>query len=433
MKPNSNSFSRRFYNKLYLIASLELLVFAVWSLLTKAYPSDSETYFTAFQTIIGGKPDHLRTPLYPLIAGGLRALFGTVGGLLALYIAQSALFVASIRWFGELVAALVPDRRAGRVVTAIYALYPGPLSLCSVALTEAFALAATVGLLLLLYRAFSRNSVRYAAWTALLMTAMIMLRPALLYIPLALGLFWIVVAAMRKVSARTWLTGLASVAVTLGALTLYNASMKTTYGISGPSSVSGANNYFTVRHAGILYPEEIERQDLRAAVDSMIRVHGSADLTSETVWSEVAVISSMTEPRELNELTSSALKAHAVQAAKYLAVKRMCDVADADCVYGGCGPICPPLRAFTRLLSPNNGAAFLMLLVLMILLAGQDLRRHSFSTFTWFLCGLFIVIYATITIGAQNEYPRLLIPNYPVLLILAARLFSILQREQSAG
>ncbi len=422
MKPNSsNNYSPALYSKLYRIAALELLLICIWSIVTKAYPADAETYFSAFNTIINGSPDHLRTPLYPLVAGSLRALLGTVGGSVALYLLQSAVFIASIRWFGDLTSALLPGSRAGRIVLIIYALYPGPLTLCGMALTDSFALSASVGLLLLLYRAFSLNSWRYAAWTALLMSAMIMLRPAFLYIPLAAGLFWIVVAAMRKTAPKTWLTGLASVAVTLGVLGIYSASMKATYGISGPSSVSGANNYFTVRYAGVLYPDELEREDLRSVADSLLRRHG-AQPTLEMVWNEVGTLSALTEPRELPEITTSAMKAHPKETVKYILSKRTCDVADADCIYGG--SLCPPVRAVTRMLSPNNGAAFLMLLVVMILLARHDVKRRSFSTFTWFLCGLFIVIYATLLVGAQNEYPRLLIPNYPVLLLLAGRLFS---------
>lgn len=423
MKPSSsNDFSRGLYGRLYLIAALELLLICLWSLATKACPNDSESYFSAFQVIVGGSPDHLRTPLYPLVAGGLRALLGVTGGCVVLYLIQSAVFIASIRWFGTLCSALVPDSSVGRIVLIIYALYPGPLTLCGVVLTDAFALSASVGLLLLLYRALALSSWRYAAWTALLMSAMLMLRPAFLYVPLAAGLFWIVVAALHRTRPAVWLTGLASATMALGVLAFYCVAMKATYGITGPSSVSGANNYFTVRYAGILHPQELEREDLQPVADSLLRRHG-AEPALELVWSEVSTLSALTHPCELSEITTAAIKAHPKEVAKYIASKRAADVADADCVYGG--SVCPPVRAVTRMLSPNNGAAFLMLLILMILLARHDMRMRRFSTFIWFMCGLFIVVYATVLIGAQNEYPRLLLPNYPVLLVLAGRLFSM--------
>ena len=207
----------------------------------------------------------------------------------------------------------------------------------------------------------------------------------------------------------------------MGVLALYCMAMSAAYGVFGPSTVSGTNNYFTVRSAGIMNPEELPRPELRAIADSLLKANGEApDLPA--MWDEVAVLSRVASPVEMGQYTSLAIKAHPVEVAKFMLTQRLADVCAADCIYGG--SVCPPLRALTKPFSVNNGAAFLMMLLLMITMARADLRSRRFSTFMWFLCGLLTVTYATVTIGAQNEWPRLLLPGYPVLLILAASLMS---------
>lgn len=422
MKPNSSSdSSERFYRRLRLLSGVELAVICVWSLLTGADTFDSPTYFTAWETLLTGVPDHLRTPVYPVIVGALRAIAGSFGGLVCLYFLQSALFILSIGWMRELLEGLVNNRKIVRWATAVYAVYPGPLTLCGIVLTESLALTGTVGLLLLLFRAYTRRDWRPAAWSALVLVALVFLRPALLYLPVALLLFWIIVICLRKTDLRVGLVGLLAPVVSLGLLAAYCSAMKANYGIAGPSSVSGTNNYFTVRSAGLLPDADIPDPDIRATVDSLLGANGPSP-SREVIWAEILALSDVATPAEMIALTSEALKANPGVTLRFIVMSRLPSVCGSNCVYGG--SVCPPVRALTKTVSVNSGAAILMLLILMIVMLRKDLRQKHFSLFLWFLCGLFIVAYATVTVGAQNEWPRLLIPNYPVLLILASSLLT---------
>lgn len=413
MNPNNR------YKRLYCLSAIELLLLGILQFTAGDPPSDSVTYFAAWDKIIHGLPDSLRTPVYPLFVGGLRALFGTLGGLIAIMTIQSALFICSIGWLRSLLSRLVDNQRIVFCLTCVYALYPGPLTLCGVVLTEAIALAGMTGLLLLSLRAYETGSRRDITFAGITMLGMVFLRPALIYLPPCFALLWIVVLCVNRNARRIATCGLAGCVISIAALAAYSVEIHRLYGFNGPSSVSAINNYHTARGAGVLIAKEIDDPKLRAAIDSVVAVNPNPD--GEAIWGEIPAITAVCSTNRLAEQTTSSIKAHPVEVAKYIIVERLDMLCESDCVYGG--NIVPAIRALTKPVSPNTGAAILMLLICASILLRHDRRIQRFSLFPWFLCGLFITAYATVLIGAPGEWPRLLIPNYPVLLSIIALTF----------
>ncbi len=413
MNPNNR------YKQLYCLSAIELLLLGILQFAAGDPPSDSVTYFAAWDKIINGQPDSLRTPVYPLFVGSMRALFGSLGGLIAVITLQSALFVCSIGWMRSLLSHLIDNRRIVFCMTCVYALYPGPLTLCGVVLTEALALAGMTGLLLLSLRAYKTGSQRDIILTGILMLSMVFLRPALIYLPPCFALLWIVVLCIDRAARQIAAIGLAGCMISIVALAAYSIEIHRLYGFNGPSSVSTINNYHTARGAGALVPAEISDPRLRAAIDSVSALHPVPDV--EQMWSEIPAITAVCHTNLLAEQINSSIKAHPVEVAKYIIMKRINMLLESDCVYGG--NILPAIRALTKPVSPNTGAAILLLLICASILLRHDRLTRSFSLFPWFLCGLFITAYATVLIGAPGEWPRLLIPNYPVLLAVIALSF----------
>lgn len=410
MNPNNR------YKQLYCLSAIELLLLGILQFVAGDPPSDSVTYFAAWDKIIHGQPDSLRTPVYPLLVGGMRALFGTIGGLIAVITLQSALFVCSIGWMRSLLSRLVDNQRIVFCMTCVYALYPGPLTLCGVVLTEALALAGMTGLLLLSLRAYETGSQRDITMAGVTMLGMVLLRPALIYLPPCFALLWIVILCINRAARRIAVLGLAGCAISIVAIAAYSAEMHRLYGFNGPSSVSAINNYFTARGAGVLVSNEINAPELRAAIDSVATLNPDPDIDS--MWDEISAVTAVGGINMLAEQVTSSIQAHPVEVAKYILTERFKALCESDCVYGG--NVLPAIRALTKPVSPNTGTAILMLLIGASILLRHDRRAQRFSLFQWFLCGLFITAYTTVLVGAPGEWPRLLIPNYPVLLSIIA-------------
>lgn len=401
------------YKLLYCLSAVELLILALLQAAIGEVPSDSITYFSAWDSICGGQIDNLRTPVYPIFIGILHFPW-----LIALV--QSVLFLCSIRWMRDLLSELGASRSVTFYIVAFYALFPGVLSLCSLVLTETLALVGMVALLLLSLRAFRRNRWQLAAWAALLMLAMVFLRPALIYLPVCFLLLWLVIFCVRRHLRKVAIMGVAGCVVCFGALALYSAQMKRVHDVAGTSSVSAINNYFAARGAAVLIPSEIQNPRIAALVDSLIATNPTP--TVDEMWLELPALVAVGGPRLLGKEVSAAIASHPADVGKYILMERFRQFNYADCFYGG--NTIKPLRAVTQPFCINNGAANFLVLISMVLLLCADLRHRRFSIFPWFLCGTFIVACVVVLAGAPGEWPRLLVPDIPVLLSIAAIAFT---------
>lgn len=402
---------------IYVISALEMTVFLLLMPLIGRESSDTATYFSAWDTLLTGSPDSLRTPLYPIFVGSLRAMFGARVGALVALLVQCTLFLFSIRWFAHLAEAISGNGTIARWATAVYALYPGPLTLNCALLTESFALSGTTGLLLLTHKALTRGNNAAAAGAGAVTCALVMLRPALIFMPLLLGLFWLIAVLRRKASVKTCLISMGGCAAALIILAGYCTAMKNAYGIAAPSSVSAINNYFTARGAGAIDPQAAPTPQLRHALDSITTLRPLPGTADET-WSEVAALSRLTTPAEMAELTSGAISAHPVETLRHIISVRLPEAVSDDAVYGG--TILPPVRALTKLIGVNIGGALALMLLFAVMLLRHDLRHHSLSIEKWLIAALFLATAATAIVGAQGEWQRLILPAYPALLIVAS-------------
>lgn len=401
------------FRTLYIISAVEMIVFFILITLRGTEAGDTVTYFTAWDTLLSGIPDSLRTPLYPVFVGSLRAVFGVTAGRIAVCLIQCALFLCSIRWFAKLAEALTGNRTVTFWATAVYAVYPGPLTLNCMLLTESLALSGTTGLLWLTYKAFTRNDTKAAVGAAVVTCALVLLRPALIFIPLLFGLFWLIALIARKSTLRTAAISLSGCVVALAILGGYCLAMKSTYGISSPSSVSAINNYFTIREAGIIDSQQIGNPRMRQIVDSILAARPLPGTLGDT-WAEVDAISANANPAEMAEFTTGAISAHPVETVRCLMTVRLPEAVGDDAVYGG--SVLAPVRALTKLIGVNIGGTLALLLVFVVIL----LRNRSFEPVKWLVAALFTATVATAVLGAQGEWQRLIVPAYPALLVMAS-------------
>ncbi len=108
------------------------------------------------------------------------------------------------------------------------------------------------------------------------------------------------------------------------------------------------------------------------------------------------------------------MKARPVATARYILTDRLARAVSDDAVYGG--SLFPPVRALTKLIGVNIGAALALMLVFITIM----LRSRKFTPYKWLISLLFAATVATSIIGAQNEWQRLILPAYPALLLMGA-------------
>lgn len=414
------------YSILYLISAAEMVIFLLLMPLMGREPSDTVTYFSAFDTLCSGRLDSFRTPLYPLFVGSLRAVLGSVWGRICAVMIQIGVFLCSISWFRKLAETFVGNATVAFWLTAIYALYPGPLTLNSCLLTESFALSGMTALLWLTYKAYARADVKAAWGAAGVLLLLIFLRPAFIFLPFVFGFFWLM-AVFRKQTRRVALISITGAAISIVALGLYSLEIKRLYNVMAPSTVSSCNNYFTIRGANLITPSpSTTNPRLNASIDSILSVRPMPGTVDET-WTEIQSLRRAASLTDVADYVSETMASAPKECMKFILTERLSQALKDDAAYGGY--VLEPVRALTKLFAPNIGAAMALLLIFCVITASGDLRKRRFSFINWLMASLALAMISTSIIGAQDEWQRLILPAYPMLLLILGSVFFAAARK----
>lgn len=413
-----------FIGRLQFLACIELAIMFAYSLSCNVICDDSGSYEQAWLLLKQGNLDDFRTPVYPFLCGILSDMFGPGSFRPVLYIIQCFVFILSIGWMRGILAALIPNGRVVKWFTAIYALNPGPLVLCCLQLTEALSLAGVTGLLYLIVNVVQNRSVRAAWWSVPLLTVLVMLRPVFIYLVGCLMVFWLVMLVARRGCKSVWIS-LAGCVLAAGVIVAYSSALQRQYGFWGTSIVSDFNGYFTLRQAGVMKPGEATDPNVRRFMDTMLTEYsefpGDEAVRSQATG-EVTTLYRGFGPVLLKDFVREEMALHPEEIMIYLIRYRLLYLLEEECVYGGFQ--FTPVRMLTKPFSSNNGTAMLIFLIVVIILARQYLKERKKNALLWLFCLLFMAIYVTVWLSAYSEWPRLLIPNYPVLLTLSGWLLA---------
>lgn len=379
------------YRRLYLAIIVEMALMMVVVALWGKPAIDTISYFSAYDTLLQGRLDIVRTPVYPLFIGVCRSLFGDTGGRIVVCLTQCAIFLFSVTRFRVIASRLIPNPRIAFLATAVYGLLPGPMSLNFYLLTESLALSGITILLYLLSESLHGN-IRATWWSVPLSFGLIMLRPALIYLPAALLLFWIPAMLLKKASVRICIVGLTAVIICGAGCYLYSWQMKRQNGYFGLSLISLVNTYVGFKDTDFVNFDYLTPP--------------------------------LPDPEAAYDHYKSVLLQHKHDALEYLVRKRLPAVCASDAVYGSGSAVVPPIRLLTKYISVNNGAVYLLFLLFVGLQLYSDIRQRRYSLYRWYLVAMFSGCNAIAAIGAPNEWPRLLIPDIPVLLLIVGISFN---------
>lgn len=380
---------------------------------------DVASYYSAYDTILTGKVDALRTPLLPILAGIPNAIFGYTGSRIAVYIFQGLMFIFSIKWLGKTLENITENKRVSYWFTAIYALSPGMLSYCCIVMTESLSISLMTAVIYLVSEAFYHDSCKKAAMSGFVCLLLWLLRPSLMPITLILLFFWICMLLIKgKKTKKTAICGLCATLISLAALGIYAMLFYKAYNKVGVSCVSTLNNYVTIREAGAIDVDKIESPQIRSDVDSMSESPDHSLLGVK--FEEIRHLQDKYGIAEADKFVNDQIRLHPMEIISFLYHVRLDNLIDDKCVFPGHGNGMPTLVAsFTRLISVNNGAAFMIFLTALSILIYNDAKRRRLSCFVWLLLLFFAENYLTIWIGAPSAFTRLSASNYSVLIAIS--------------
>ncbi len=424
------------FRLLYLLSVLELAIIVGWSVYSGEgmnVEHDTMSYYYSYEhELTMGMIGKSRTPLFPLIIGLAKDIFGMTVSVAMVYIFQSIVFLFSINWLGTTLCNITSHKKIAYWFTSIYALYPGVLTYCAVMMTESLSISLVAAALYYASEAYYHASYKKAAVSGFVCMLLWMQRPSLVIVPLLLVVMWMLLIMFeRKSKLKIALWGLASTLISLGGLWIYSIVYNSTYNKSGISAVPTWNNYMFIREAKIIDTAAIKSPQIKEVVDSFIRVNG-VDGPGMVWWSEVEYLYTHFELSDFDDFVTCQMKNNPKGLSQLLYHNRMEYLLDAYCVNYGYG-IPPGINSFMRFLRINNGTAFLIFLAGLVILIYGDVENRRFRYFIWMLFVLFAADYLMVWVGAPGEYTRLLAQNYPVLIAVSCWLLDQLTKYASSG
>lgn len=256
--------------------SITLAVFSVamlsWQIAVcggVAHLGDTTTYYQAWERLSTFHPDFMRPPVYPLIIGVLKTIFGQEISKVVLALLQWAIWIAGCRWTWLTMRYFNMGRKLANCVILLLMAFPGTWIFNNSVMTEGI----MVGLMPLsawLFIQYLRNKKEaFLIRAAILLFVFIFTKPQMMFLIPIWAFVWIYATRANK---RHLTITAAATLLAIASLGIYKWSLYHCYRQNNMSTVTPMNNYYGLRMAGLVKVEEIQnpvsRETLRPYIEA---------------------------------------------------------------------------------------------------------------------------------------------------------------------
>ncbi len=381
----------------YLCSILSTLLFA--HKLPESYFADTPSYVEAASSLANGEIDIFRTPGYPAVITLCRSIMPQYWTEL-IFALQIGLFYFSIYLFRTLAGRCIPHSSvAAWVMTFVYAVYPAFHIFAFFVATESLGILEVVLLMWLLERWLRKEGWGYYVGITLVSMSMVALRPSLLTIPLAM-----IATALVLVFSRRWrhksLLLFLSAMIQFGVCVPYVLAIHRRINIYSVSIVSVINDYACWRLPGTLYPELFD--DPKVA--HIIAVNDSVNANEKPVPRNFYEVEAVAARIGWDGIASYNKRARAAHPDVYLQL-----------IWGRCiESVSPPFS--------KNILYYALTLIYTVWLVCHMIRRRRVYGISLFMDIFSLGTIASVIIGAQADWARLIMPMAPAAFIMAGQL-----------
>ncbi len=373
---------------------------------------DSVTYIDAWDNSIScGLIDECRTPIYPIFLGLVKAIAGESSYTLAI-IFQHVVFLVSVIYFNKIADWIIQSHKMVLWLTLLYAILPATSSWANFILTESFAISGVVFLFYNLLKYHRKPSWSCVFGVTFWLLLLIFLRPAFLYLLPAIFIAWILFFKDNSFKSFLGFLGILFVALSVCG---YSYSYKEKYGIFAITSVSVVNQAFIAFNDGLMKPEYTDNDEFKSFInENKDRDPSGFVFTFHKDFSLDIISRAIRESQKDQPLiwikNAIGRSYHASQMPWLVCYLESAIIADMV----GLKIIC----------------IYLFLLLFGFFLIKESLvKRKIYKISTLLLIAIFGNI-VTVIIGAQGEWGRLLIPSFPLILLLVGELSNFLSVKE---
>lgn len=400
---------------------------------------DFLSYKNAIPTLLQGKLDMTRTPIYPMIFHSAMLLSEKVLPInweIWVIALQFALYFLSAVYLGKLGCKLIKSPKVVFWMVAVYLLHPRLSQFGYLLQTDMIGMALTVFFLWIMLKRYPREmTTGDIVWFFVLMLVLVMLRPFFIcFIPI-LGVYYVICLIKYKKSyLKSFVGVMLSLAVVCGIIWAYKREIHRLYGIHSLTDVSFNNNYYLTRLGDLPDPSLTDHPGLKAVLTEYKNKIEAGEIENDplnivAMWKEEGAVDRSCPKTVSEEYVNRMLEKHKNKLVSFVFTRFNQQVG--------------PTYVFSENLFQNRwkhdltgmiNITFYMFFTLVgvcavIFIRSWRRQRKLPEVYLLMLMITLGVIGASI-IGAQYEWARLSLPAVPAWLLMFAMTISLFRLKR---
>jgi len=393
-----------------------------YSVLLTTPAVDTATYINYSANILKGETDGLRTPVYPYFIK-LVGLFGQQNLMDHVVVAQIMISFLGIVLFYNIVNACFKQSGVVSAATLLYGVLLPVINFDKMVLTEPLSINCSLLIIYMGVKYLQRPGSARAWALTLFVFVCIMLRPSFIYLLPLIVVFWISRLLFFRKDWKMCLSGLAASAIVMLLITGYAHLNKKNHNFNGISVVSN-NNEMTVIVAANIYQYGNDPEITEA-------IKANLDLQQKTTGKPPRGESLMLkfEPDRVHQFITTCIKSQPTAFALAIGGK-LIDLQSLNIFTNYAGHKLSYL-AFRMnnieymLFCVTFNILYIFIVVTLLMIITGWFKSKQIPWFNLLLWSLIFAQVAVAIIGGYSEYPRLILPAMPALVIL---LFSYIDK-----
>jgi len=381
--------------------------------------ADTWSYYYALNSLLTGRIDVFRTPMYPLILGLCHLPFkGGVVSNIPVVMLQWMAFIISVRLLGGICVRFLSDKCTSFWITLFYAWWPG-VTLCnSVEMTESLAVSGVVFFMYFASGVVYENRIRYVVGMIVTVLFLIMLRPIFLYLIAVCIVIASVLAFMGygRYKKVVWMCSLGCI-LCIGVVGLYINEMKRLYSINSISYVTTYNNFFLLMEMTPPSDDYVGNDSLRREIKAFIE---SGEDNSQEIWDKMYYLEDKYGKSRMSIEVAQEMAMNKGEVLTHM-MKRFVDGATAPmffnmAVWGLLDAVTPPIWVLYMI-----GVLSSLLMVYVMW------RVRPYPMLYMIFWMLFMANLVIGVAGAQSEWGRLTLPSVAPMLIIVGYMYNFVR------
>src|SRR5574344_1653919 len=408
---------------LYIIAIFLLILF---NFTPQIKSFDTPYYFLAGENWWNGKIDCLRTPVYPLILKICSILVGGKSVTLLITLIQSVCFLLSINSFYKLCQYIINNTYFCFVLTILYIIYPS-IGWCNELLTESLSISGCVILTHLIFKLIDKKSMNIIICITLILILLIFLRPTFIIFLAILPVLWLWLWIVTRNTRFVWALFLC--AVPIGSYYTYCNQYEKQYGIFTSTIFHECNIIYNLKRSNcwdVLCLKNPHDINISKRIDNMWTCNYSRIYQ---------IVEESNDAKSINEICQQMVQQHKVQYSEYKLRNLFNGLSETfPCGVNSHGVIAGVIFVICKLISIPLSTLYFVVVLSLLWLLFFIIRHHKVPIYLSIIVAVVTAQCVGISISASEAYSRLMLPVYPIFLLLIGFTFykiSLLMTKKS--